>query len=884
MEMKRNRLYSVIQSSLALSLATCITTTVYAQEAEEEEAAELDKVLVTGSRIKRVDAETAQPVTIITRQEIDLSGETSVADLLRNLSSNTFGSWVGRSGWSSGGAGEANIDLRGVGATLVLIDGRRMAGSGNDGGQTQNLNNIPLAIVERIEVLRGGASAIYGSDAVGGVVNIITLREYDGVSASVLYETRGVDDGHTKQFEFTAGVTGDRGNMLVTMQHTSFDEIADNSITGFDNGVSWYSPVVNAGYASLATGGWEYVHNEALCGAIPNTIEQGIRCGYAYSNVTWFSPQQDRNNIMTKFNYELTPNLNFNARLSYVGNRTHSRYAATPISTSTPTMANDNPNLPAYIADDQWVDADPYVWLYHRSALLGTRDSYFNDSTFDTVFGLEGYWNVLNGLDWQLNYQYTVKDEDIHSTNLINDRSFQTGIDNGDYDIFNVAGLSADDWAAHALDFYKQVAHTGIYDVQNVRNLFDGNIGGELWYSDSMNLAGVVGVEIETTDFTQIADPESGQGFISGGAGGDDVIATRDRLSAYGELSMEFGFGLELSGAIRYDEYDQNGDVGDGAILTKTFDDTTYMVTAAWRPMDNLLLRAVAGTAFRAPTMNDLFASRSFGFPGGYDYYYCDDLGNPSGDTSYCDPTDLEQHLTWSGGNPTLSPENADTMNIGFVWNVTDNFSVEAGWYDIDYVNKIVGIGVNDILLLNQAAGGDTANVDRDSAQKIDSIQSGTINLDSQETDGIDFAFTYSLNTNSAGTFVFQGDATKVLNFTDISGISELDRPGTHGYPDLRANMVTSWSLGNWYASWRMRYIASQTDQSDSFVALPSMLYHNLQVGYYLPWDGEVTVGGRNVTDEKIPYETGTAAWRNFQELLYPVEGQTWYVRYKQTF
>lgn len=882
MEMKRNKLYSVIQSSLALSLATCITTTVYAQEAEEDEAAELDKVLVTGSRIKRVDVETAQPVTIITREDIDLSGDTSVAEVLRNLSSNTFGSWIGRSGYGSGAPGSTEVDLRGVGATLVLIDGRRMAGAGYDGGQTQNLNNIPLAIVERIEVLRGGASAIYGSDAIGGVVNIITLREMDGVSASVYYDTRGIDDGHTKQFEFSAGATGDRGNILITAQHTNVDETEDNSISGFDNGTSWWSPVANTFYASQTTGGYENWFNESLCETIPNTVNQGYRCGYAYSNVTWFLPQQQRDSIMSKMNYELTPNLTFNARLGYVGNRTHSRYAPTPVSTNVVTMSPDNPFAPPEIVNDLH-PADPTIYVYHRSALLGTRDAFFNDVTYDMVYGLEGFMDVFSGLDWQVNYQYTVKNEDMHNTNLINDVAFQSGLDAGNFDIFNVQGMSAADWTDHAIEFYNTAAHTGIYEVRNVRNLFDGNIGGELWYSDSMSISGVLGAELENTSFTQISDPESGQGFISGGSGGDDVNAERDRTTAYGELAVDFNFGLELSAAVRYDEYDQNGDIGT-EVVNKTFDDTTYMVTAAWRPIDSLLIRATAGTAFRAPTMNELFASRSFGFPSGYDYYYCDDRGNPGNDVAYCDASNSPQHLTYSGGNPSLLPENAETFNIGFVWQILDNLSIEAGYYDIVYEDKIVGIGVNDILLLNQAAGGDTSSVVRDSAGKIVSIQSGTINLDSQETDGLDFAISYALNAGGIGSFKFEGTATKVLNFTDISGISVLEREGLHGYPDIRANLTTSWSLANWYASWRMNYIAPMDPTSSSRVKLDSVVYHNFLVGYYLPWDGDVTLGVRNATDEKVQWNTGTQAWRNFQQTIYSTEGQTWYFRYKQNF
>ncbi|MBL4704325.1 MAG: TonB-dependent receptor plug domain-containing protein, partial [Flavobacteriales bacterium] len=252
---KRNPIAKAVKLALFATATVSAFSAPAAFAADDEEATE-QKITITGSRIKRVDVETAQPVTIITRAELDLSGDTSVADALRNQSANSFGSWKGQSGYGSGATGSAEIDLRGVGATLVLMDGRRMPGAGYDGGATQDLNNIPLAIVERIEILRGGASAIYGSDAVAGVVNIITRKEVEGGSFSAMYEQRGVDDNGRTKYEFAGGISGDKGSMLVVAERSSTDELTDNAVTGFDNGVSWYSPVANAVYYSESQDTW----------------------------------------------------------------------------------------------------------------------------------------------------------------------------------------------------------------------------------------------------------------------------------------------------------------------------------------------------------------------------------------------------------------------------------------------------------------------------------------------------------------------------------------------------------------------------------------------------------------------------------------------------
>ncbi|MDQ7050833.1 MAG: TonB-dependent receptor [Enterobacterales bacterium] len=884
---KHNPLAKAVKVALlAASVASAYSAP--AVFAAEEDEAEGQKILVTGSRIKRVAVEGAQPVTIITREELDLSGDTSVADVLRNQSANSFGSWKGQSGFGAGATGSAEINLRGVGATLVLVDGRRLPGVGYDGGATQNLNNIPLAIVERIEILRGGASAIYGSDAVAGVVNIITRTEISGGSFSVLKENRGIDDGGKMKYEFAAGVSGDKGSMLIVAEHTSIDELEDNSVTGFDNGVSWWSPVANTFYASQSAGAYVSWFEDTLCESVPNTVNQGFRCGYAYSNVTWLYPQQDSDSVWAKFDYQLTENIKFNARLGYVGTKTHSRFAPTPVSTNSVTMQFDNPNAPAVVANDIISGFDPNIYIYHRTALLGNRDAYFEDSAFDLVFGLEGFLNFGEGFDWEVNYQRTLKDETLLNENLINDVAFQNGIDNGDFDIFNVQGRTTAAWSQHALDFYQSVAHTGIFKVNQVKEIVDGNISGEIFSNESMTLAFVAGGEYETTDFTQVSDPESGQGFISGGSGGDDVFAKRDRTSVYSEFALDFDFGLELSAAVRYDNYDQTGDVGLTADANRSFSDTTTMFTAAYRPTDDLLIRAVVGEAFRAPTMPELFASQSFGFPSGYDYYYCDTQGNASTAGAYCDATNQPQHLVFSGGNPTLEPEQGDTVAAGVVWSPSDDLTLEWGYYGIKYFNKITSVSVNDILLQNNAQGGNTAAVTRGANGQIASIQGGSLNLDSQETTGWDFALRYNLET-SFGNFVFKPSVSRVIDFvnidTDSNGnVIRQNIANRVDLPEMRANILTSWSMEDFYAAWQINFIKGQPANGSAFVDLKDTYYHNLQVGMHTAWNGEVTVGVRNVLDEQIQFYTGQAAWRNFNTTLYSPEGRTVFFRYKQSF
>lgn len=861
---------TALYGGLAATLAVSAPASFAAEDGEEAE-----KITVTGTRIKRVDVETHQPVTILTRADIDMSGDTSVADALRSQSTNSFGSWKGKSGYGSGATGSAEIDLRGVGATLVLVDGRRMPGAGYDGGATQDLNNIPLSVVERIEILRGGASAIYGSDAVAGVVNIITRKDVEGGSISLLTESPEVSGGDKTKIEFAAGVSGDRGSMIIVGEHQDTRFVADNALSGFDNGVSWWSAVPNAEYYHGGLGGWVVEYNEDLCESVPNTVDQGYRCGYAYSNVTWHYPSQIQDSIMAKFNYDLTDDITMNARLSYVGTKTDSRYAPTPVSTNNLTMDPTNANNP-------FVDAISPVYIYLRTALLGNRDARFNKDSVDFLFGLEG--SLDSGYDWTANYQRTNLNETLYNYNLINDNTIQAAINDESFDVFNVSGMTSEEWAAHALGVFQSAAHTGLYQVEQVKDIVDATIGGEVFSNDTVSVAFVLGGEFERTDFTQISDPESGQGFISGGSGGDDVFATRDRSAVFTELNANFDFGLELSAAFRYDKYDQTGDIGIGT-ANREFSDTTPQYGISYRPTDDILIRATFGEAFRAPTMPELFASNSFGFPSAYDYYYCDTLGNPAGDAAYCNVSDNPQHLTFFGGNPTLSSEQADTMNFGFVWNITDDLVVQADYYDIEYYDKIASISLNDLMLLDQQAGGTSAAVTRGANGQIESIQSGSINIDQQETSGIDLGVAYNMET-SLGDFQFKGDVTRVLDWGFIEDGTFVDYVGNYGFPEWKANLTTSWSNGDWFGAWRMNYIGSQeaAGSNPAFNTMDATLYHNVQVGLNTSWDAQIVVGARNVFDKSFQWRSGNGGWRNYNSDLYSVMGRTVFVKYEQSF
>jgi hypothetical protein len=229
-------------------------------------------------------------------------------------------------------------------------------------------------------------------------------------------------------------------------------------------------------------------------------------------------------------------------------------------------------------------------------------------------------------------------------------------------------------------------------------------------------------------------------------------------------------------------------------------------------------------------------------------------------------------------------------MTFGGVWQITDDLSAEIQYYDIEYTDRIETLSLNDILLINNANGGNTAAVTRQANGKIESIQAGLQNTAALNTSGVDFMVRYGLGTERAGNFTFDLQWTHVLEYervtTDPLTGDDItsDLLGGYDFPEDRATFQLGWSLGDLYASWRTNYIGGQDPSGSSGESLDDTMYHNAQVGYYLPWDGEITLGIRNIFEEEIQFYSGGPAWRGFNYFLYSPEGRTWYAKYTQNF
>jgi len=590
--MKINLLDKVTGFIVTFTITALVIAMPVVSQDDDEDAAELGAIEITGSRLKQTDIETARPVTVITREQIELSGFETVAQVLQNTPYNSFGSFRETSGYANGQAVVNEISLRGLGAnrTLLLLDGRRVSGTGGSGGAAANLNQIPLAIVDRIDILRDGASAIYGSDAIGGVVNIITRKDFDGMELSITSGKPSTKGADYTAATITGGASNSKGNVFFTIQHydqrpmywrdTEWDHAYDYeyySSYGFP-GSYWsgyfgyvadprcpQTPVGGVGlYGQPSDDGtnsnpdypnsytW-YPYEGAGYGAVYDAM---TLCGYDFAQDIIAIPRGSRDGLLLKSSYDISPDVTMNTVLMISQNDADSRYAGTPITGPRPNMAADNPNHPLIGMGYDCTAMDcGSVDIRLRSVPNGTRDNNVVSNMQDLRIGFEGVFDILGGANWEVNTQIMTNDIDNMTINLVNKPLLQQSIDEGELDLFGVHGTPLSALGPTMQRFNHTKSYAADLKAMQADYVMSFDVG---------ELAGgpigmVLGAEYHHLSFSQINDPASKQQLIAGTAGGDNVEADRSRKSIFFELGLPFTEKINLSFAGRNDSYSSKG-------------------------------------------------------------------------------------------------------------------------------------------------------------------------------------------------------------------------------------------------------------------------------------------------------------------------------------
>ncbi len=848
---KRKTLSTAIR--LACSGAVVTGLALSGMASAEEEAVKLEKEEVTGSHIKQIDIEGASPIAVISREEIEMSGLSTVADVLRQTPFNTFGSFRELSGttWQS----QAQVDLRGLGAgrTLVLIDGRRLPASPVSGNEAVDLNILPLAAVERVEILKDSASAVYGSEAIGGVVNIILRKDYEGAELSALVERPSLDGADAEGGSFAAGGSYGKGRYIATLEYFHRDIIwsrdRDWSKVNYGDGVELGTTTGISPWGNTIIGpnGYEAMDpcDPTLYAGVYN-YKGGTACTYPYANISAETNDMERANAFLYLDYEINNDTTLYAQNIISRVESFGRYA---------------PAVGGF-----WVAADspfnPYpgtgIILGHRFQAFGPRDDTAVNWQWDTILGLKG---TFSEIDYDVFVRYNQYESDFTGRNYIYDSVAAEQVALGRYNPFDPFSQDPDHLAAMEL-----MRATIGRDIEN--SYFNAGInltGDTPWELQGGNVAWAAGYEFRSEDYSDIYDSASQAENIIGSAG-SSAEGSRDQWAVYGEVNIPVMDALELTGALRYDSYD---DVGSAL---------SPQVKLRWQPLDNLMLRASWGKGFRAPSMSDMYTAPSFSADFVRDYVYCDANGIPA------DQCPEYQEDTYYGGNPDLDPEDSTSYNLGVYWEPVDNLNVEVDIYDISIDDVIQSYSAQALVNLERDGLGlpDGTAIYRRSDGSIDYIESITANVAKREIFGADFTIDYEHDLGEWGTvhprltWVHTFD----YNYQAAPEVDEFDIAGDWGQPDDRVQLQMTWDYKDFRTAWIVDYIDSMDASPND---IDSYTQHTVSLTYNASWDGVITFGARNLFEEEPPIDTAVDTDRVFYQ-LYPIEGRVWFLNYKQMF
>jgi iron complex outermembrane recepter protein len=961
MTLKTTKLRDAITFAIAVGTIAG-TGSAFAQDAapapQEKEATTLDRIEVTGSRIKRTDIETSQPVFSLSRDEISAQGLTSVGDVIQNITSN--GSTL-NSTFNNGGNGETRVSLRNLGSnrTLVLVNGRRWIGGTGLGGAV-DLNTIPTAAVERIEVLKDGASSIYGSDAIAGVVNVILRQNFDGAEANAYFGQYDKGDGTRQSYDFTVGSAGDRWSAMLGIGYVKEEPVwaGDREISSepvFGTGSAFGSTTSPDGRFALCSG----VFTPGAC-SVGQTRPDGSAGQFSYNpgqtpedwrvwgtgpnDVYNFAPDnylltpQERRSLFANGSLDITDTLRFKVTTTYNERVSEQLLAAMPIVLGTGPGANTQSRAVSISADSIYNPFGQTVSRIQRRAVETGGRSFNQDvSTFAFDGAFEGTFDVGDRpLDWEAGFFWGRNQSNNVTNGLFNVLALKSGLgpsmlDAGGNPVcvttpgdlstviagcvpINLLG-GVGSLTPEMLEYATFVAHD---QFEYKQKTYYANIGGELFdIGDAGAFAFSFGLEHRTESGFDSPDALINSGNTTGNArtateGGYSVDEAYLELAIPLLKDLPFARLLDLSIATRYSDYSNFGDT-----LNSKFG-------FRWKPIDDLMVRGNWAEGFRAPSISELFAGLGDSFPtiadpcnlasfGSLDpaaQQRCIAQGVPNGGYDQGNP----QIRINVGGNPNLLPETSTSKTLGLVYSPSwlEGFDVSLDWWQIEMQDTITVATGQTIVdgcvrdnrpefcqLFTRNPGGSL------------NLTSGPVNQGELLVEGYDMTVGYRLPETAWGKFSFTWDTTYLAKSEGTAAPTAIGEyvQNNNGWR-IRSNVATRWEMGDWGATWNVRYYDDQDEDCQAFVDygysflcsdpdrivdnedgeptaaaqnhIGATTYHDVSAYWNSPWNAKITLGINNIGDKDPP--RSVQAFANSFDPQYELPGRFYYMRYTQKF
>ena len=809
---------NLVNRAVMISLAAASVTSI--QAFAEEGVEEVERIAVTGSRINRTDIESASPVTVISSDFITKSGFTSVQEIL-SMQPAAAGMSLGSTS-NNGSGGSATVNLRGMGVqrTLVLLNGRRMVASGTGADSSVDLNTIPVSMIQTIEILKDGASAVYGSDAIAGVVNIITKKDFQGTEITADGSITDKGDGESGGFSILHGSEVAGGNLVVGAQYSNRGEIIQSD-----------RDFVPAGESSFVPGG-------SLGGMVPDG-EGGFvprEESYDYTDDSYAQTPNELFSLFTNFNSEIADDTELSVDFMYTRRESNQQMAPQPASIDLDTSLLDD-NYTDQFKDENGVLPEELEYR-RRMTDAGPRIYGQETDTYRASVGLTGY--LSNDSQWDMSATYGRNDSKDSVGNSIHAGNMEKSIYKHQDDWFSGDPMSSDFLASEGIMYTEQ------------------NEGGNEQFILAAGYSGVnehdigyaVGVEsrFESGYYTPDLITQAGE---STAAQQDPTEGNYSVQSIYGEISVPVTDSFTVEAATRYDNYSTFG----GAATWKL--GATYSVT------DGLMFRAVAATGFRAPSVSELYGGNS----GSFDY-----LTDPWGNEQD------SQILVNYTSDADLKPEESESFTAGVVWEIADGLSTTMDYWQFDITNAISRVNVQNEMnkcFSDDLVACETIGITPDG--DLSAMTSTLTNIGQQNTSGIDWNVSYT-----ASIFKVMLDTTYLLEFEE-DGISYEGTIGGNmgGYSQIKSNLTVSADLTE---DVNLLYTANyiQGMEGDGYTT-DDVIYHNLSAAYHINDAWQVTGGIKNLFDTE-PEEVPDGNDMNTVPNIYDVVGRTFFVNTSYKF
>ncbi|MGS0696813.1 TonB-dependent receptor plug domain-containing protein [Shewanella sp. 0m-4] len=909
-----------IRRSFIAAAATSVALSGFAFAEEATTDDKVERIEVTGSRIQRTDMETASPVTIFSAEDIDKTGFSTVAEFLRTTAAS---GGFNESSTLSQAAGASSVGLRGFSPdyTLILLNGRRLPKNAA-GGIFTDVNQLPIAAVSRIEVLPDGASAIYGSDAVAGVINIITKTDFEGLDFSARYgaaiEHMDADEAN---FSIVAGASNEKSNILFAAEYferkaiqatdREFGSTANIPGKVGGNGQStWGIPGFTAIYGNEGT-------VSASQGSAPwsdcpaDDVLSNGRCAYDFAPLYQIQPDSDRQSIFTSINHEFTDALKFDGQFRYSRAYTRTSNAPSPGAVE----VTNSPYLNDFLMNDRYKDdqatgqqvideiaaGEASVYVGRRYLDFPNREKDNTNETFESVVGLNYDIDDNWFLDYDLGFS-RLTNRQVGAAGQLLIEGVEEAFSNGTLNPFIINDCSSDELAEVCQDLQASIHRTGEFKMTFSSLVLSGMTPFELWGGD-IGLA--TGLDYRKEEYSDRSDPASVAGQVIGGAGSNGG-GNSTNYAGFAEVSLPILDNMEVNLAVRYDKADW--EVNDDA-------KTTYSAKVAYTPIDDLLLRASYGTGFKAPSLDSLYLNESSGVQFAVDTKLCNEAGN-NPDSVDCKRLELNSK---SGGNVDLESETSTSYNIGAVYQLTDDLSFSIDYWSLTVDNIIGSLSIQEILDA-EAQGELTDLVVRNSQGRLDDsartgyVQTNLQNLTEQSAAGLTYDLQYS------GDFSFGGisavlRAEQYLSYkTQSSAVQPLcDWAEDDAMEKWRLNGNVSYEVGNLETTLNARWLqgydqyekrntannscqlvgwydtGSELDANGDLVDagdpqhVASYVQFDLTSVYYINEHNKVTVGIRNLLDRQ-PSFSDPYSWPFYDQGTYDNIGRFAYLQYDVSF